>query len=385
MNTHLSVDDFSDPASRLRATNRVTWISVVVNLVLTILQVVVGILARSQALVADGLHSLSDLVADGVVLIAAKEAHKDADEDHPYGHYRFENAASLVLGALLLIVGVGMCWSAAQKLQDPEAIPKVSHWAFWTASATILAKEALFRYMLRVGEKLRSSMLIANAWHARSDAASSLVVAIGVAGNLMGYPLADALAAAMVGFMIARMGWSFGFDALSDLTDRSLDPDMVDAMRKTLAATPGVVGVHELRTRKMGDLALVDAHLLVSPTISVSEGHRIAEAARMALMAQYRTLDVLIHIDPEDDEVAAKSSHLPHRSQLMDEVHAATDGLVHPETPALIHYLDGQCEIDLFVDHRLSAEELLAVTTALDTLASNAPHLRDIRIHKRVA
>ncbi|OGB80753.1 MAG: cobalt transporter, partial [Burkholderiales bacterium RIFOXYC12_FULL_60_6] len=201
------------PAERSAAAARSTWVSVAVNLVLTIAQIVAGVLSKSQGLIADGIHTLSDLVADFVVLFANHHSQKDADEDHPYGHQRFETAASLVLGALLLAVGLGMLWSAAIKLQSPESIATVHITALWVAAGALVAKELLFRYMLTVAKKVKSSMLVANAWHARSDAASSLVVGVGIIGNLMGYAILDPIAAAIVGFMVTRMGWSFSWDA----------------------------------------------------------------------------------------------------------------------------------------------------------------------------
>lgn len=287
-----------DPAARAAAAARSTWFSVAVNVVLTAVQVAVGLFAQSQALVADGIHSLSDLVSDFVVLAVNRHSHKDADEDHPYGHQRFETAASLLLGALLLAVGAGMLWSAATKLQQPEAVPQVHALALWVAGATLAAKEALFRYLLAVAKRVRSGMLVANAWHARSDAASSLVVGIGLAGNLAGYPLLDPIAAAIVGFMVARMGWSFGFDALNDLTDHAIDTEEIAAIRATLEATPGVEGVHDLRTRKTGDMVIVDAHLEVDGTLTVAAGHAIAVEARRRVMERHRVLNVMTHLDP---------------------------------------------------------------------------------------
>jgi cation diffusion facilitator family transporter len=141
-------------------------------------------------------------------------------------------------------------------------------------------------------------MLVANAWHARSDAASSLVVSIGLVGNLMGYPLLDPIAALIVGFMVGRMGWSFAWDALHDLTDRAVDEAEVLAIRETLVATPGVAGVHDIRTRKMGDMIVVDAHIEVDATLTVEAGHNIAVAARQAVMRRHRVLNLMTHVDP---------------------------------------------------------------------------------------
>ena len=297
------IDDSSEhathsPSERAAAASRSTWVSVAVNVVLSSTQIVVGVLAKSQGLIADGVHSLSDLVADFVVLFAGHHAKKDADEDHPYGHHRFETAASLALGVLLLGVGVGMVWSALQKLESPSSIPTVHVTALWVALVAIASKELLFRYMLRVAKAVKSSMLVANAWHARSDAASSLVVALGIIGNLMGYPLFDPIAAFVVGCMVGRMGWKFGWDALHDLMDRAVSPEEFEAIKLTLKETPGVLGLHDMRTRKVGDLIIVDVHLELDGSLTVVEGHKIAQEATARVLREHPVLDVMTHVDP---------------------------------------------------------------------------------------
>lgn len=302
MNLNEFADDPEDSAqtieTRARAASRSTWVSVVVNIALSATQIAVGIFSKSQGLIADGIHSLSDLVADFVVLFANHHSRKDADTDHPYGHQRFETAASLALGLLLLAVGLGMLWAAIGKLEAPETVQKVHSIALWVAGLPLVSKELLFRYMLRVAQSVKSSMLIANAWHARSDAASSLVVGLGIIGNLAGYPILDPIAALIVGFMVARMGWSFGWDALHDLMDRAVDEVEVEAIRNTLTATPGVIAVHDVRTRKMGDLIVVDAHLEVDADLTVEAGHNIAVDARQRVLQRHRVLNLMTHIDP---------------------------------------------------------------------------------------
>ncbi len=304
--------DQHSPAQRAQAASRSTWVSVVVNLALTCTQVTAGVLARSQGLIADGIHSLSDLVADFVVLVASHHSKKDADEDHPYGHQRFETAASLALGVLLLGVGVGMLWSAFRKLEVPASVPRVHVVALWVAGVALVAKELLFRYMLAVAKRVKSSMLVANAWHARSDAASSLVVGLGIAGNLLGYPILDPIAALIVGFLVGKMGWEFGWDALHDLMDRSADEEEVEALRRTLLETPGVIDVHDLRTRKMGDMIVVDVHIEVEASMTVEAGHDIAVIARQRVLQRHRVLNLMTHVDPSQrpdlDHATPKSS-----------------------------------------------------------------------------
>lgn len=296
---------------REKATRQSTLVSVVVNLLLSIGQVVAGFFSGSQGLIADGIHSLSDLVADFVVLFAAHHSRKEADEDHPYGHHRYENAASLVLGLILLAVGLGMIVAAANKLALPDNIPKVHMAALWVALVALIAKESLFRYMLRVGERVRSSMLIANAWHARSDAASSLVVAGGIVGNLTGFPLLDPVAALIVGLMIIKMGAGFAWTALHDLMDRGVDGETLNHIRAMLLNTPGVQGLHDLRTRKMADLIVVDVHLEIDGDITVREGHAIADEAERRLLAAFPILNVMTHVDPVERVSVKRSASCP--------------------------------------------------------------------------
>jgi cation diffusion facilitator family transporter len=291
-------DSDTDRQQRSLAASRSTWVSVVVNLLLTTVQVAVGILAKSQGLIADGLHSLSDLVSDFVVLIASHHSQRDADENHAYGHQRFETGASLALGMLLLVVGLGMLWSAVHKIRDPESIAMVHVTALWVAGGALIAKELLFRYMLAVAKRVKSSMLIANAWHARSDAASSLVVGVGIIGNLAGIPILDPIAALVVGLMVARMGWTFAWDALHDLMDRAVDAADVELIRATLAEVPGLRGIHDLHTRKMGDMIIVDVHLEIDATLSVEASHAIAVEARRCVLHRHRVLNVMTHVDP---------------------------------------------------------------------------------------
>lgn len=293
----MSVKD-SIEANHHAAAQRSTMVSVCVNLLLSLAQIIVGVVARSQALLSDGVHSLSDLISDFVVLFAGQQSRKGPDEDHPYGHRRFENAASFFLGLLLLAVGVGMLWTAVVKFRNPGAIPRVHVAALWVASVALVAKELLFRYMLAVARRVRSSMLAANAWHARSDAASSLVAVVGIVGSLLGYPILDPVAALIVGVMVTRMGLQFAWAALNDLMDRAADEDEVAAIRETLAATPGIAGFHDLRTRKMGDMIVVDVHLEVNAGVSLVEAHDISTAVQRELVEKHPVLNVMTHIDP---------------------------------------------------------------------------------------
>ena len=335
---------------RFAAARKSTWVSIFVNLALTIFQVLAGFFGKSQSLMADGMHSLADLLSDVLVLFANRHGSKHADAEHPYGHARIETAASLILGASLAALGIGLLIAAGMRLQHPEQVQAVHPVTLWVAIVALAAKEGMFRYMLAVAQRVRSQMLVANAWHARSDAASSLVVIIGIVGNLLGYTFLDLVAAAVVGVMIAYMGIQFAKDALTELIDTGLDEAEVRAIRNTLKAVPGVIGLHELRTRKMADNALVDAHIIVDPKISVSEGHYIAEAARSAVLKRHHVVDVMVHIDSEDDAQARPNSHLPQRHLLLAHLANRLGVALPPSTRIVLHYLGGKVEAELLFD-----------------------------------
>ncbi|MCO1462954.1 cation diffusion facilitator family transporter [Burkholderia multivorans] len=345
-----------------------TFVSIVLNVVLATFQIAVGVIAHSQALIADGVHSISDLISDFVVLVANRHSGAVPDADHNYGHSRYETVASLFLGAILIAVGIGMLWRGGERLVHLETIPPVHFSALLVALTVLVSKEALFRYMLREARRVRSAMLVANAWHARSDAASSLVVAIGIVGSLFGFRLLDPIAAAIVGFMVARMGWTFGYDALQDLSDRALSLAETAEIRALLAATPGVRDVHDLRTRKMGDAALVDAHILVDPMISVSEGHYIAETARARVLADPRVLDALIHVDPENDAARRPALALPPRDEIATRLEAALAQRGLRATAINLHYLSTGLEIDVTLPAETGSDAALADKLDIDGL-----------------
>lgn len=370
-------------SQRFHDTRKSTLVSVWVNVLLTISQISVGFFGRSQALMADGLHSLSDLISDFLVLWANRHSHRDADESHPYGHARIETAATLVLGVMLVALGLGLLWGAGVKLQDPDTHHRVHIATLYIGLVTLVAKETLFRYMMAIAKRLRSQMLIANAWHTRSDAASSLVVVVGIAGNLMGYTFLDLVAALLVGFMIVHMGWKMAFGALADLVDTALDEEAVAEIRTTLTTTPGVFGLHELRTRKMGDQALVDAHILVDPRISVSEGHHIAEAARRRVLEKHDVLDVMVHIDPEDDALAKPSAHLPGRTELIEHLKAQLPGRLPQPERIVLHYLNGMVEAELYLPRAIWADtgRMQALEAEIAGFIPGHPYFRAVHLH----
>jgi len=368
---------------RFAAAQKSTWVSIFINLLLTFLQVVGGFFAHSQALMADGLHSLSDLLSDVLVLYANRHGNRHADANHPYGHARVETAATLILGAFLAALGVGLLVAAAMRLQHPGALQAVNPAALAVALVALVAKEGMFRYMLAVAKRVRSQMLVANAWHARSDAASSLVVVIGIIGNLLGYTFLDLVAAAVVGVMIAHMGGKLALEAMAELIDTGLDAEEVEAIRQTLLNTPGVCGLHELRTRKMADNALVDAHIMVDSRISVSEGHHIAESARHAVLKHHHVLDVMVHIDPEDDMQAKPNTHLPGRPGLLAHLAERLGDASLQKNRVVFHYLDGKVDAEIYLRaNQQRPEQADALQVRCDDLVRDDPLFRAIHVHR---
>ena len=374
-----------EPANpeRFAAAKQSTWVSIFINLILTVLQVVAGFFGRSQSLMADGLHSLSDLLADIMVLFANRHGNRHADADHPYGHARIETAATLILGVALAGLGVALLVAAGMRLQHPAQVQTVHPFTIWIALIALLAKEGMFRYMLAVAKRVRSQMLIANAWHARSDAASSLVVVVGIGGNLMGYTFLDLVAAAVVGVMIAHMGGKFALEALAELIDTGLSAEEVEAIRITLLTTPGVRSLHEVRTRKMADNALVDAHIIVDPKISVSEGHFIAETARQAVLRHHHVMDVMVHIDPEDDMQTKPNAHLPGREVLLEHLAGKLGNDLPLVNRTMLHYLDGKIDADLFIDPVIYQDKarMAALQQRCAEIGKDDPFFRTIELH----
>lgn len=334
-------------------------VSMGVNIGLSFLQIIVGWLANSHSLLVDGFHSFSDLLSDILVLFVARHSVRAADDNHPYGHARLETLATLVLGLMLVGIGGAFLYSAGEKALRLGEAPPVGMAALYVALGALAAKEWLFRYMLRAAKKANSAMLVANAWHSRSDAASSLVVAIGIGGSLLGFVYADLLAAAIVGSLIIKMGWQFSRGALEELMDHGADTAQIDEIRQVIQGTAGVHDLHDLRTRRMADRILVDAHVRVSPRISVSEGHRIAEQVRLRVREQCpAVLDMLVHIDPEDDLVPED------HAQGVDVDRVALEGWLNQEAARVwgkspwsperiqLHYLNGHVEVEVMLPPR---------------------------------
>ena len=284
-------------------------------------------------------------------------------------------------------VGRSILVTAAGRLQDLGSMPPVGVAAMWAALVTLAAKEGLFRYMLATAERLRSPMLVANAWHARADALSSLVVAAGIAGALLGFNFADAVAAIIVGAMIVRAGFKFAWTAIRELIDTGLSSEEVAAIGRTIATTPGVLGMHELRTRRMAHQVLVDAHVQVNPRISVSEGHRVAESARQRVLESHpEVLDVLVHVDAENDLLANAAVKLPDRAELLAHLCRMLDTEPADIESTILHYLGTRVEAEVFLPAgRADHVGLAAIRQRVDHALLDDPWFAAIRVHQRIA
>ena len=336
---------------RYQITTRVTIVGAVVNLALAIFKIIIGYIGHSHALIVDGIHSFSDLLSDGLVVLAAKKGNQSPDDDHPYGHARIETAFAAVLGGILIAVGVGIVIDALDRLTSGDILTPESM-TIWVALLSVLSKEALYRYTLIYAERLNSPILKANAWHHRSDAISSIVVLVGIAGSMSGVPYLDAAAAVIVSMMIAKIGWEIAKESIEELVDKGLDPDKVQSISHHIAEIPGVSQMHMLRTRQMGAEALLDVHIEVSPQLSVSEGHRISDEVSAQLTAEFPDIaQVLVHIDPENDEAHSSCSHLPLRNEiLLDlEKHWEKIECARLIDEVTLHYLDGKVSVQVIM------------------------------------
>ncbi len=337
---------------RYQEAKKVTLVSAFFNACLALGKIIIGTFSGSHGIFADGLHSMSDLLTDFLVIIASKYGSQEADEDHPYGHHRIETAATFFLSMLLVVTGVGILWDSLQHAMADTALLDGTS-AFLMIMLSLVVNEGLFHYTLFHGKRLDSQLLIANAWHHRGDSLSSFVVLLGLLGNILGFYYLDAIAASIVGLLIIKMGWSLGWGSMKELVDTSIPLDELKKINHEIAQTDGVIAVHQLRTRSMAGKVLVDVHVLVKPTLSVSEGHHIGQAVALAIRGALPSVsDVTVHIDPEDDEVANPSIDLPARETLLPELFEYWQGHLQQQDIEVInlHYLDGAIHIECFVN-----------------------------------
>jgi len=374
--------------TRYQAIRNVTILGLVANILLAISKILFGFIGQSQALIADGLHSLSDLVSDAVVLVAARYAVADADDAHPYGHKRFETVATVAVGSLLLFVAVGVFSDAVYRLLQPNALLMPAAISLVAALASIAVKEGLYQYTFHVAKQVHSPMLRANAWHHRSDALSSILVFIGVTGTLFGFAWLDAVAALLVSMMIFHIGWTLSAEGLQQLVDTGVSPALAEKIARLIVATEGVRTIHKLRTRYMGDSILVDVHIIVDAHISVSEGHYIGDRVTIALRnAMPDIADMTVHIDPEDDAQGSRTPHLPPRSTLLEQLRQAWQPLLHAhqvhldDSNVTLHYLHGKISVEVHLPLHMC--DTFNAEAALQALGKRLTNVADVKVYYR--
>lgn len=280
---------------------RITWIGLLLNLLLGCLKVAAGWFLQSKALIADGAHSLLDLLTDIAVLVGLSMASKPEDDNHLYGHHKFASFAKLIVGGMLLIFSVGLVLSALWDFRSGLSAPKAG-FAVIVTLISLLVKEILFWWTRSVARRLKSDLLMANAWHHRMDSLSSLGVAVALVGVWLGGPswafLDDAVTLVLGGYLIFEATKIF-LRACADLLDAAPDRAIIEDLREHILPTPGVIAYHDFRVRRVGDLYEVDLHLQVAPEISVEEGHSIAREVKRAMCEKHPEISkVLVHVEP---------------------------------------------------------------------------------------
>ena len=294
---------------------KVTWLGLVANLILALAKGFIGITANSSALIADAGHSVSDLLSDGITLWAVRMSGIPKDKNHPYGHGKFETVGTFIIALLLLFTGIGVAWHVFNKMDAPH-VPGAM--ALWMAGIAIIIKEALFQVTRMVSRRSGSRILLANAWHHRTDAISSVAALVGIAGAQWGVPLMDPIAGMLVAGLIIKTGIDIGYESIRELTDETAEEEVISELGKIMSGIEGVVHYHEMRARRMGPHLLVDLHIEVDSMISISSAHQVAERVRLGILEKLPAVnEVLVHVDAEDDFLSEKGSEITQNIVLM--------------------------------------------------------------------
>jgi cation diffusion facilitator family transporter len=288
--------------SEVTQIRNITLVSMFNNLCLTGLKLTVGILGSSQAVIADAIHSLSDIATDLAVIFGVRYWSAPPDSDHPYGHRRIETIISTVIGIALVSVAIGLGLNAIETLQTPS-IRHTTWIAIAGPIASVILKEIMYQWTIRVGKRLKSTAVQANAWHQRSDALSSIpaLLAVVVATVKPEWAFVDAIGAIIISLFILKVAWDIIWPALTELTDRGASESDLSRLKEIAETVAGVKEVHRVRTRKLGSKIMVDLHVLVDPEISVRAGHEISENVKEELINNGPDVfDVVVHLEPWD-------------------------------------------------------------------------------------
>lgn len=375
----MTTQTLAHPKTKTSIIKKTALIAIIVNGLLGVLKTLGGFVFNSHALVADGLHSLSDLIIDFMVIIGGHWSLQEADEDHPYGHQRIETAMTLFISIFLIFTGFIIGYDAFRSMLHPVFHPTHSY-ALVLAVFSALANEGLFRYTLKMNHHIDTDLLKACAWHHRSDALTSIVVVIGILASVLGFRRLDNIAAIFVGAIIIKMGWDYTWESIQQLIDRGVEPETNEAITKVIQKTPGVEKIHQLRTRLMGQDIFVDVHVLVDPFISVSAGHYIAQDVHQKLMHQFPKIkDVTVHIDSEDDETDCPCLNLPNIEDIGNKL-VKKWRKHHPEIIDWnVHFINKEIQLDLIIDPKKADWDSLSINLKEEAMAFHAS-IKSIRI-----
>lgn len=292
----------ADDASSERYVRKVTWIGLIINLVLTAFKFVAGILGSSQAVVADAIHSLSDCTTDIAVILGSHYWSRPPDEGHPYGHRRIETLVTIFIGVILMGAAIGIGWEGIVTLQKKHAKPP--GWiAFLAAAISIVCKEILYRWTAAAGRRVKSAAMVANAWHHRSDAFSSIPVLIAVGGAMISpsWTFLDHLGAVVVSIFIFQAAFKIIWPGLRELIDAGAPKETCERVKAIIYKNKAIKQVHRIRTRYVSNFLQVDLHIVVDGKMTVLEGHDIAEEIRIRVLAEEPdVVDVVVHVDPTE-------------------------------------------------------------------------------------
>ncbi len=337
---------------RRRAAERVTIIGAVLDTVLGVLKILIGVIANSSALIADGIHSLSDLLTDFMVVAVLRLSHRAPDTNHPWGHGRFETVGTVALGIVLVAVGGAMAYDSITQLFAAEH-PALPTWpALVAAAISILGKEWIFRYTYKIGKQLQSDLIIANAWHSRTDAFSSIVVLLAVAGAMAGIWWLDALAAVLVALLVGKIGWDLVAKSVTELVDTALPEERVAELRDQVLSVDGVINVHSFKSRLMGNQSLLEMHLQVAPHLSAAEGHYIGDHVVCQLQNRFDNIShIIFHIDTYDDEIhdEALCPIMPSRREISQHLDATISRILgeKPDYELILYYHPEYIDLDI--------------------------------------
>ena len=294
-----------DNTDRIKTIRNVTLMGSVVNLLLTVGKIIAGIVGKSSAMIADGVHSLSDLVTDIIVLVFIKISGKERDKDHQYGHGKYETFATMLISFALMIVGVGILWTGGKKVLDSInglVIEQPGYIALYAALISIVAKEGLYWYTKVIGVKVNSQAVVANAWHHRSDAFSSIGTALGISGAIFlgeEWRILDPIAGIIVSFFILKVAWDIANPSIKELLESALPEETENEIIEIIKNTSGVKGFHNLKTRKIGSIFAIEVHIKVDKELTVESSHQIATQIEKSLRDKLGSQSHIgIHIEP---------------------------------------------------------------------------------------